>query len=640
MTRLTSSFYDMTEILPIERGMALQVEIADSEQPLEVVRMNKYGETEPEGIYAECARQLFAYDKQAWKDSIIQIKNFTVGASGTDSHVTLRHASQLAFCFHQGLDRLDDAYTLNHYGEYQLFCQLNGLGVSCWEAEEYYEAFKVLDEPFLLGNGSREPGGWYIKSGNGSRYGEGTLVDCIKEIKDLPLNWLTELMELSYQNKYGIVTDCFRLPDVQLLAGLVNPNFGSAEHYVADWIEKGVANFLVAFHYDELLDRLRKARMGDLCRASTFESFVARNKAIKCAAMEKGTLSWPHNMEPGGTPTKEALLGVLSQDSSQFIERLVQVDRARFVHGLKGFSSDELMELLVAYAQKTGLPLESVYDRLPSRLGSIALPKESWPAYRLDLARYVKGDPSSLAAGIQLGRAMRLSPEDWHILVVKEPAALQSLPHEVICDWKFWHPMTDLARLGEPLKQLIPEGFYHDPEFQRHALMSGLVELEELGSEVFGINADDYRKVLAYPGLSATERMSEAYVSAALGVVLHDPNDVVLLPEKALSQEVLFVAAYHDVDLLNRGPENSVRFLRLSNSQLQQALLAQTNNADEVARFAERVPKCYRTASVFEMLQERLGLYGEPERIQREAFMGGSERDIEQGARRSMRNRL
>lgn len=640
MTVLTNTLYDTTEQLPAQRLHILRFHLSGSAEPVEVFRMAAQEKAEPNGAYVECAQKLFAHDKEAWRTTWITDEQITIGSDAQSSSQTVRvrHASELAFCFQHGRVRLDDAFTLANYGRYQHFCQLNGLGVSVWSAEEYDRAFKALDYPLLGSDAGREPGKWLIGQGNLDRYTEGELVGLVRELKATPLNSVTESLSLAYRALDGTIAESYSLAEVRLLAGLIPPGQDWAEGLVADWIEQGVAPMLVAFHYEELQEQLHQARVLDVSRTLAFESFIARNRQFKYSEEQMASLHWPEQEPEVPLLSPASLWDGAVQPPKLFLDQLSLIERDRFVRGQGGLPTSELMELLVHYAQKAHYPLETLYDRLPQRVKAAALPKESWAAFRLDLALYAKDDPVRLVENEQLKRDLQLSPEEWHLFVVKEPMALAVLPHEVICDWRFWHPMTDLARLGTPLKEQIPEGFLHDPEFQRHALFTGLVSKAELGTEIFGINADDYDKVLAYPSLCLSDRLKPQYLTVGLGVVLHNAHNLYLLPDAAINEQVLFAAAYQDIGLLNRASEQLVRFYRLTDNQLRCALLAQTNNAAEVQRFAAALPLVYHTASVYKLLQGRMDLYGEKEGIDREAFLGRKGQSLDNGQKRSSRN--
>lgn len=463
-----------------------------------------------------------------------------------------------------------------------------------------------------------------------NRYNDGSMEQQIEALQKKELSLMSLYDTLVYCEKESEqVVEYYSIFDIQTLYSLANEAGLEPVATVKDWIEQGVAPTLLAFHYHDLMNRLAMVGLDDSTFTSAYRIELFEKQATKERDWNSSQWIWPDLRKQDFQPSLENLKQPHGWTVSLLVHELVRFDLQRFVEGQEPLKPMELMEVLIKQAQAIKVPLEQLYAALPERLRQQTLPRSAWAQHRLELAELALCEPAKLAKDALVAKDLRLSSEEWHAFVVRHPGQAAYLPEEVIGDWKFWHPMTDLAQLGEVIKPLIPEDYYKDPEFQRCALMTGLVQPAELGKYLLGINADDLNKVLHYAELTLEERMQAPYRSVALGVVLHDPKDVELLPEAVLNSQVLYAAAYHDINLLNQVPESAVNGHRLTDEQLRLILQVQTRSADEVVRFAKALPSVYHTEAIYQCLQERMALYGVKEGLDRQVFLEWSTTNIE-----------
>ena len=589
----------------------------------EFVQTSAQEKENPEGCYVDCARALFKLPTSQWNAIILSDQVIQFGRDTNQAQpLTIRRPSQLALCFLNGINRLDDAYTLANYPRYLSFCRQNHLSVSGWSSEVYRAAFKVFDEALEQMPPAREPGRWFIHQANKNRYYEGSMEQQIEALQNKEVSLMSLNDTLVYcEEGTDQVSEYYSISDIQTLYSLAREAGLEPVATVKDWIEQGVAPTLLGFHYNDLTNRLAMAGLEGSTFTSGYRMQLVEKQAAKERAWNSSQWIWPDLRKQDFQPTWENLKQPHGWTVSLLMHELVLLDLQRFVEGQEPLKPMELMEVLIKQAQAIKVPLEQLYAALPERLRQQTLPRSAWAQHRLELAELALCEPAELTKDVIVSKDLRLSSEEWHAFVVRHPGQAAYLPEEVIGDWKFWHPMTDLAQLGEVIKPLIPEDYFKDPEFQRCALMTGLVQPAELGKNLLGINADDLNKVLHYAELTLEERMQAPYRSVALGVVLHDPRDVVLLPEAVLNSQVLYAAAYHDINLLNQVPVSAVNAHRLTDEQLRLILRVQTKSADEVARFAKALPAVYHTEAIYRCLQERMALYGVKEGLDRRVFL-------------------
>ena len=627
MSGNTHELYDRTD-LSIYGSLHLLTMRRPGAEAAEFLQNGVMEKQNPEGCYVDCARALFQIPASQWGGIQLtdQVIHFGEGDMG-NRPATLHCPSQLAFCFLNGINRLDDAYTLANYTRYLHFCRQNQLSVSCWSSEAYRAGLKVFDQVLEQGAPAREPGRWYIHQNSQNRYYEGALEQLIEALrtKELDPKSLSDCLVYCGQADHQ-VSEYYGVVDIQVLDTLAKEAGLDPVATVKDWIEQGVAPTLLGLHYEELLHRLEQAGLKGSIFTSAFRVEVVRSQRAMDRELNSAVDRWPDLRDKGFQPTLNSLKEAQGWTASLLGHQLVRLDLQGFVQGEAPLKPMELMEVLVKQAQSMQVPLNRLYDSLPGRLQKQTLAKEHWGRYRLELAQLALGDPSQLIQNQWLAQALKLSPEEWHVLVVKEPKLVAQLPVEVIGDWKFWHPMTDLAGLGDAIKPLIPEYYFKDPDFQRLSLMTGLVQPAELGWDLLGINADDLNKVLRYGQLTMEERQQPQYRTVALGVVLHDPKDIGLIPECALDNRVIFAAAYQDIDRLNQLSAEAVAVHRLTDEQLNLIIQKQADSPEAVTRFAQALPATYHSESVLRSLNDRLALFGVKEGLDREAFLGRSGR--------------
>ena len=202
--------------------------------------------------------------------------------------------SQLAFCFLNGVNRLDDAYTLANYPRYLSFCRQNHLSVSGCSSEVYRTAFKVFDEALEQTPPAREPGRWFIHQAMKNRYNDGSMEQQIEALQKKELSLMSLYDTLVYCEKESEqVVEYYSIFDIQTLYSLANEAGLEPVATVKDWIEQGVAPTLLAFHYHDLTNRLAMVGLDDSTFTSAYRIELVEKQATKERDWNSSQWIWP-----------------------------------------------------------------------------------------------------------------------------------------------------------------------------------------------------------------------------------------------------------------------------------------------------------------------------------------------------------